>query len=96
MIEPRLLGPLVVSKEALEVSLVEILLIALEVSDDAPVGMENPNVACPENELLAIEDFESKPVDDAAGVLDGGLGDGASFCIRRTENVKEVITEFPW
>lgn len=41
--------------------------------------MENPNVACPENKLLAIEDWESKPVDDAAGVPDGGLGDGASL-----------------
>ena len=88
------------SKDALEVSLVvEIPLTALEVSDDEPAGIkmvENPNVACPEDELIAIGDWESEQVDDAAGIPEDGLGDDTSFCTRRTERVKGVVAEFPW
>lgn len=95
MTEPKLLGPLVVSKNASQVPLVEIPLIALEVSDDEPVGFkigENPNVACPKDELLTVEDWES--VDDAAGVPEDGLEDDASFCTRRTERVKGWFQTF--
>ena len=41
--------------------------------------MENPKVACPEDELPAIGDWESERVYDAAGVPGDGLEDDASF-----------------
>jgi hypothetical protein len=89
MIEPRLLRPLDESKDGLEVPLVEIPTIALEVSDDEPVG----NLAGPEDELLAIRDWESEPVDDA--VPEDVTVDDALFCARRAERVKGVVAEFP-
>jgi hypothetical protein len=49
MIDPRFLGPFVVLKDALEVPLVEIPLIALKVSDDELIGVKT--VECPEDKL---------------------------------------------
>lgn len=76
MIRPSFLGLLVVSKDGLEVPLIEIPPIALEVSDGEAVGIKIvESLVCTENELLAIEDWESEPVDDASGVSEDGLGD---------------------
>lgn len=66
MIEPRLLAPL-------ELPLAGIPPMALEVSDDEPVGIKIvEDLVALEDELLAtsIGDWESIPVDDAAGVLE--------------------------
>ena len=64
---------------------------ARSVSSDEPVGIkivENPNVACPEVQLLAIGYWESEPVSE------DGLGDDALICTRRTEKDKGAVADF--